>query len=509
MTMYTVNSLGFVTAFGQAEYMKGFEMSNAPKKVLLVKMSYEGSFFSTFVHFPAGLGILSESLTFNGIDHEFYDMQVDGSGQSFYAVIDEFQPDLIGFSMMTFNYLRNYKIIDELKIRYPHIMTIVGGAHASTFQDKILAESPGIDVVSLYEGEEILKEICHHSPLEKVGGIIYRKDGEIVRTTPRKFEQSLDHYPFPRLEKFRLEDYGTIPIVTSRGCPYPCTFCTVHLTMGKKVRARSAESAADELAYWQEQDHKLVQLNDDMFGFKRGLLEEICGQIRERGLTIKINLTNGIRADHMDYEILRLLKEANVTRVAIGVEGGNDRMLDVLRKAEKMDVIEKAISDACELGLEVQLFFVLGTPGETEQDIWDSVRVAIKYPVIAVAFNHLVPFPGTQLYDWVEKHDKFLFKAPEFLNDASSLLNSPTFTTDELNVEQRTRMHAMANKTCERHTRKVLNRLWARKLASRYPLPYAVFLPLMAIARNPAVRNFVSKSSLWSSLRQRTLDNAA
>ena len=101
------------------------------------------------------------------------------------------------------------------------------------------------------------------------------------------------------------------------------------------------------------------------------------------------------------------------------------------------------------------------------------------------------------------------FQGARIPNDASSLLNSPTFTTDELNVEQRTRMHAMANKTCERHTRKVLNRLWARKLASRYPLPYAVFLPLMAIARNPAVRNFVSKSSLWSSLRQRTLDNAA
>ena len=85
--------------------------------------------------------------------------------------------------------------------------------------------------------------------------------------------------------------------------------------------------------------------------------------------------------------------------------------------------------------------------------------------MIAIAFNHLVPFPGTQLYDRVEENDKFLNKAPEFLNDASSLLNSPTITTDELNVEQRARMHSLANKICERHSRKVHNRRLAKRIA--------------------------------------------
>lgn len=135
----------------------------------------------------------------------------------------------------------------------------------------------------------------------------------------------------------------------SRGCPYHFTFCTVHLTMGKKVRARSAQSVADELAYWQEQGHDLVQVNDDMFGFRRELLEEICELVQERKLTIKMNLTNGNRTDHMDYALLSLLKSANVTKVVIGVEGGNDRMLDILCKAEKMEVIEQGISVACDL----------------------------------------------------------------------------------------------------------------------------------------------------------------
>lgn len=455
------------------------------------------------------MGILSESLTHNKIDHQFYDIQVSGGGDALNAAIDAFKPDIIGFSIMTFNYLSNYAAIDEVKKLFPDILVIVGGAHASTFQDKILAECSGVDVVSLYEGEEILKEICNHTPLNEVDGIIYRKDGEIVRSKPRKFSESLDHYPFPRPKKFNLEDYGTVPIVTSRGCPYPCTFCTVHLTMGKKVRTRSAQSVVDELAYWQDKGHELVMLNDDMFGFRRELLEQICELIRERGLTIKINLTNGIRADHMDIEILRLLKEANVVRVAIGVEGGNDKMLDVLRKAEKMEVIEEAISAACELDLEVQLFFVLGTPGETEEDIWDSIRLATKYPVIGIAFNHLVPFPGTQIYDWVEENDRFLYKAPEFLNDASSLLNSPTFTTDELNVEQRTRMHAIANKVCERHTRRFINQRWAKRLAEKYPLPSTAFLPLVSIARIPQVRNVLSKTAIWKTFRQQTFQDAA
>ena len=479
------------------------ELTGEKKRILLVKLAYTGSFFNFFASFPAGLGYISEALTFNGIDHDIYDIQLNGEGEDFINKIKTFDPDIIGFSMMSYCYLDNYAMITRIKKQFPDKTIVIGGAHASTFKEKILEECEGADIIVLMEGEEPTKALCRSVPLEQIKGIIYRNDnGEIVDTGPGDILQNLDKYPFPKLEKFEIDRYEMLPIVTSRGCYYGCTFCTVSLSMGRSIRYRSADTIVEELEYWQSRGKDILQVNDDIFTADKERVRDLCEEIKKRDLSINLTLTNGVRADQVDYDLLKLMKESGFVKLAFGVEGGNDKVLRALCKGEKMVTIEQAIQWAVDLDFEIELFFVIGPPGETEDDIMDSIKIATKYPVVSAPFNHLVPFPGTRLYKWVEENDRFLYPAPMYLNESSPWFNEPAFTTDELNVEQRKKMHKKANTIVRKHTRGVYNKRLAKQLSEKFNVPDGVLFPLISAARNPTVRKGLEKTGVWGVLRQ-------
>jgi len=314
--------------------------------------------------------------------------------------------------------------------------------------------------------------------------------------------QDLDKYPFPKLEKFETDRYSMLPIVTSRGCYFGCTFCTVSISMGRAIRYRSADTIIEELEYWQSRGQDVMQVNDDIFTADKDRVAQLCTEIKKRNLSINLTLTNGVRADQVDFELLKLMKESGFVKLAFGVEGGNDKVLRILCKGEKMATIERAIQWAVDLDFEIELFFVIGPPGETEEDILDSIKIATKYPVVAAPFNHLVPFPGTRLYKWVEENDRFLHPAPMYLNESSPWFNEPAFTTDELNVEQRQRMHKLANTIASKHTRNVYNQRLAKQLSEKFHAPTAAILPFIAAARNPKVRKALESAGVWGLMRK-------
>ncbi len=473
------------------------------KSILLVKLAYTGSFFNFFASFPAGLGYISEALTFNGIDHDVYDIQLNGEGDGFVDKIKEYDPDIIGFSMMSYCYLDNYAMISQIKKQFPDKTIVIGGAHASTFKEQILEECEGADIIVLMEGEEPTTALCKGVPLNQIKGIIYRDEtGEIANTGPGEIMQDLDKYPFPKLEKFETDRYSMLPIVTSRGCYFGCTFCTVSISMGRAIRYRSADTIIEELEYWQSRGQDVMQVNDDIFTADKDRVAQLCTEIKKRNLSINLTLTNGVRADQVDFELLKLMKESGFVKLAFGVEGGNDKVLRILCKGEKMATIERAIQWAVDLDFEIELFFVIGPPGETEEDILDSIKIATKYPVVAAPFNHLVPFPGTRLYKWVEENDRFLHPAPMYLNESSPWFNEPAFTTDELNVEQRQRMHKLANTIVSKHTRNVYNQRLAKQLSEKFHAPTAAILPFIAAARNPKVRKALETAGVWGLMRK-------
>jgi radical SAM superfamily enzyme YgiQ (UPF0313 family) len=160
-------------------------------------------------------------------------------------------------------------------------------------------------------------------------------------------------------------------------------------------------------------------------------------------------------------------------------------------------VIENGIKAASDLGYEVNLFFVLGAPGEREIDLRKSIEVAKKYAVADIAFYHLIPFPGTELYDWVEKHGRFRFRAPEFLNTASHWLNEPLFTTEEMGVEKRKELYALANDEGKKHVENNMGRLMAKRICRKRGLPFALVFPVLILIRNKFVIKCMKNTFIW------------
>lgn len=408
------------------------------KRVLLVappSSSYLGA-----VRPPTGLGYLAESLLKAGIEYAVEDMRAHGNVSSLHRTMRGFRPDLIGLSLVSREYDRSYKLIRHIKEYYPDASIVVGGAHVSALKQSVLEQCDDIDFGVIGEGERTLVALCMGgTPLEQIPGLLHRRGGTVVCGPERKLIMDLDAIPFPRYVHFDLKKYiKEIPLITSRGCPYKCIFCP-HSLMASKFRARSASSVVDEIEYWHTRGVRQLVVDDDNFTLMKERVYEICDEIERRGLTgLFIRCANGLRADKVDRDLLTRLKQVGVREVGFGADGGNNRvLLDIVHKGETIEAIEQAIQVAIDVGLAVRLFIIVGHPGETLSDIEDSFALAQRYPLIRLHLNNPIPYPGTELFEWVQSHDCFLVPPEEYLNDVADSDNKPVFETPELPVHVR------------------------------------------------------------------------
>lgn len=425
------------------------------KNVLLIKPFYHKSHYANR-WLPTGLAYISEALSKEDIENKIFDFGLGYSFDDLRKVINEFEPQLIGISMMSFGSKCTYKVIESIKELYPYIPIVVGGPHLSTLREKALDECQAIDFGITLEGENTIIELCQgNKSLSEIKGLFYKSNsGEVTYTGDRDFITDLDSNGFPSYSKVELDKYPPfVSIVTSRGCPYQCIYCPVHLAIGKKFRARSAKSVVDEIRYWYEKGYNDFGIADDNFSLIRKRVLDICDEIKRQGLTgLKISCGNGLRADKVDKEILASMKEVGFHYIAFGVEAGNNKVLDTLGKGEKIEDIERAVRDACDLGYKVTLFFLLGSPGETRADIEDSIRLATKYPVYDVRFYNLIPFPNTKLYEWVHMNNFFVKDPGNFIGEASHWVNDPVFETPEMPYRERKKLYKWANNRAKWHT---------------------------------------------------------
>lgn len=146
---------------------------------------------------------------------------------------------------------------------------------------------------------------------------------------------------------------------------------------------------------------------------------------------------NGVRADKVDRDILSKMKSVGFSYIAFGVEGGNDKVLKCLKKGETISVIEEGIKNACELGFNVMLFFLVGSPCETWDDIQDSIKLANKYPVYDFRFNNITPYPKSEIFDWIKANNYFIVSPSEYLGKSATWDMKPLFITPELSFEDR------------------------------------------------------------------------
>jgi radical SAM superfamily enzyme YgiQ (UPF0313 family) len=415
-------------------------------RALLVGLQYPMGYNRLPNQPPTGLGYIAESLE-GAVDYEVLDMALGYTGDDLLRRIERFQPDIVGVSMMTFGYRRAYDLFARIRREYPSLPIAVGGAHMSTFRRKAMVDCPAIDYGFVMEGETSFRQLCLGADLDAVRGLLFRRDDDIVEVPPAG-DQRLDEVPFPRYGRFELSRYVVkrMNIVTSRGCPYRCTFCAVEAAIGRRFRPRSPESIVAEIEYWHGRGYRDFGIADDNFSLLPERVDALCALLEPRRLDITVECSNGLRADSVDERLLRRMRGVGFDTVAFGVEAGNDRMLQVLRKGESIAAIEEAIRVSCDVGFNVILFFLVGSPTETRADVEDSMALARKYPVADARFYNIVPFPNTELFEWVRERGWFLRDAEDYLNDASLFENSPCFETPELNEAERRDLLALTGK---------------------------------------------------------------
>lgn len=388
---------------------------------------------------PAGVGHIAQALFDNNIGYRYIDMRIGNNFKHYLKSILDYKPDLIGISMITQGYKKTYHLITQIKEMSPNSKIVVGGHHMTILKEKVLYDCADIDFGVVGDGEEVIVEICQNNKLiQDIKGLIFRKDGEILFNGQRPVVTDLDQYAFPRYEKFNMNDYSKqIPIHSSRGCVGQCTFCPNKL-IGRKFRTKSVNYFVDEIEYWYERGYKQFAIDDDNFTLIPKRVFQVCDEIERRGLkNLFIRCSNGIRADRVDRQLLERMQEIGVKEVGFGVDGGNNRVLNSLKKGETIETIESAIQNACDIGLDVKIFIIVGTPHETRADIEDSIMLAKKYPVARVNFNNAIPYPGTEMFEYIKNHNFFIVPPDIYLNDVTEEKAIPVFETPELSKKER------------------------------------------------------------------------
>lgn len=471
----------------------------------------------------SGVGCLSEFLSKHGIETAVFDFRLGHTLKDLYARIREFEPDLIGFTMVSYGYHLFYDIVKQTqnlknkeKLDYK---IVIGGPHVSTIRSQVLKECEADFAVKL-EGEFTLLELCQGTDPSYIKGLIYREGDKIVENDDRAFIKNLDEVPFPTHEKIELKRYARqIPIVTSRGCPFRCIFCPIRVTMGRVWRARSAENVVEEIKYWYDRGYRYFDIDDDNFTLDKNRVYKICDMIEGanlRGLTLTTE--NGIRADLVDKSLLKRMREVGFQEIAFGIEAGNDKVLQRIKKGMSTKKIEESIRDACELGFDVGLFFMVGHPGETQSDVEDSFRLALKYPVSYVFFYNIIPFLGTELHDFLKSNNYLLIDPKEYLGKIAHFENVPIFETPELPAKERRELLKKAKKIETRIRKKTLKTYVARSYGAlgKTLIRAPFFIPLLDLtlqksAENALLRKIIVKvrdylgpkrSEIWKSRRR-------
>ena len=300
-------------------------------------------------------------------------------------------------------------------------LVVLGGPHPTVNPQECL-EKGTVDAVILGEAEETLVEFCkaveNGEPLSKVQGLAILRRGKTVKTRPRPVIPDLDILPMHAWDLVPTKRYmapsvsrkskESIVLVTSRGCPWHCSFCSQTL-FNHKFRARSPSLIIEEMRYLHERYGKRdFTFFDDVFTFPRTRIEEFCRLMIEEDLDVEWCCLT--RLDLLDRNLLYLMKRAGCYQVDFGVESGNDTILRRVNKQLTVNTIIKATHLIKEAGLRSNASFIIGFPGETEDEVRETVRLATTLPLDYSVIQFFNPFPGTDIYDEAMRKGSLLGK---------------------------------------------------------------------------------------------------
>ena len=383
-------------------------------------------------HVPLGPLYLTRALEAAGFDVDFRDYQLLDAGdpfdmETFLKFAGDPEPaGIIGISCMANLLPFTVLALEQLRKKYPDRILVLGGVGSKSVEEKILARFPWIDVICRGEAEitgpELLQTLKSRGKagLENVAGISFRNSsGDIVHTPDRERIRNLDSIPFPAFHKIDLSRYAGYGIMSSRGCPYPCTFCSVAPIWNLESYSRSPRNIAEEMQYLREKAGVgLFLFQDEFFVSGKRQVMEFCREIRDRNLKIKWKAFG--RVNLVDEEMMRAMSDTGCVELRFGVESGSDRVLQKIRKgftaAEVLDLVPRAI----EYFPRVDVFYVWGFPFETIEDFQQSLFQMVSFRMMGARIlpSLLSLLPQTEIYrEWIEKSglEFCSFLLPEFV----------------------------------------------------------------------------------------------
>jgi len=373
---------------------------------------------------PMGLAYIASALQRQGCEVRVIDANVERlDAEQVAAIVAQQEPGLVCYTVTTPLFPETIVIAKALRqLRRPPLQ-VAGGPHATVLPNEFL-ESGLIDYVVRGEGEntiaELVEALIAQRPVAGIAGLSWR-DAEGIHTNPdRALAADIDAFPRPDWSLFPLHLYSSLarrndfslPIATSRGCPFGCAFCYKGI-YGRKLRMRSPENVVDEWAFLIERygAHEIAVL-DDAFTFEADRAMAICNLLIERGLNrVPWSTTNGIRVDNASVELLSLMRKAGCYRVYFGIESGVQSIIDSLHKRITLEQVKKAVAAAHEAGLEAGGYFMVGNVGETRDDMKATIAFAQSLNLDYAQFSIATPYPGTEMYERVLKEGRLLINS--------------------------------------------------------------------------------------------------
>ena len=400
---------------------------------------------------PLGIAYMAGVLQENNIDVEILDASAEDMG--FEDVKNELfkrKPDLVALTALTPTIGRALETAQVVKETLPNSIVVMGGYHP-TFNFIETLEDENVDIVIRGEGEYIMLNLVqaleNHSNLHDVKGIVFedKNSKEVVITPEAPLIDNLDEIPFPALnllplKKYRLLDMDThmATMITTRGCPMQCSFCSSAAMHGRKIRERSVKNIVDEIEYLKTTyDIDTIAFMDDTFTLKKRKVIAICDEILKRNIKIMWGCTS--RVDTLDETLLKKMKEAGCITIFIGVESADQQQLDKMCKNTTVTKIENAFKIANQLKIRTIASVALGMPGDSKEIMNKTIKFVHKLKPNYALYSLATPYPGTKFYK--ESFEKNLIKIKDW---SKYTLITPILETVDCSLKDMRKIQAKA-----------------------------------------------------------------
>jgi anaerobic magnesium-protoporphyrin IX monomethyl ester cyclase len=370
---------------------------------------------------PIGLVSIAAYLEQRGIATDVLDcLMHPDADERLRELLNDRRPAFVGFTCTTAGFKDAARLARLAHAVLPGVRTVTGGPHVSALTVRVLEEFPEIDLVVVGEGEATMAHLVEsggETP-DRVPGIVWRDGDGVARFTGhREPIGDLDSLPYPAYEKltgyphaYRLPvfSYPRTPnstCITSRGCPYACSYCD-RSVFRRGYRFHSAAYVYEHLRYLRQRfGVRHVNIYDDQFTFDRGRMDELMGRLTGEPLDMTFNCA--VRAEHVESGLLRRMKAAGCWMVSLGIESGDEKLLSQHRQKADLELVAGRIREIKRAGLRAKGLFMMGLPGETEASIRRSMRYALSLPLDEMNLTKFTPFPGSPIYRRIRESGAF------------------------------------------------------------------------------------------------------